>query len=104
VVLEVTAKDLDGKIIANDTRHYHPQATTQRGSNVMVYGAQWKASYVRDTSLQPFQTKAETFEFLLPEGTRCADVEVTLRYELDNPKRIIPIHQRSKRVSLDRCP
>ncbi|ADH87068.1 hypothetical protein DaAHT2_2403 [Desulfurivibrio alkaliphilus AHT 2] len=100
----MTAKDLDGKLIANDTRHYHPQATTQRGANVMVYGAQWKASYVRDTSIQPFRTKEETFEFLLPEGTRCADVEVELRYELGNPNQIIPIHKRTKRVTLDRCP
>ncbi len=100
----MTAKDLDGNVIAEDERHYHPQATTQRGSNVMVYGAQWKASYVRDTSLQPYQTKAETFEFFLPEEERCADVTVELRYELGNPDQVIPIHTHQELVSLDRCP
>ena len=32
----------------------------------MAYGAQNKSSYIRDTSLQPFQTKAESIEFDLP--------------------------------------
>ena len=100
----MTAKDLDGKVIATQSRHYHPQATTQRGANVMVYGAQWKASYVRDTSIQPFITKAETFEFIMPAEERCADVTVELRYELGNPDQIIPIHLVTERVTLDRCP
>lgn len=99
----MTAKNLDGKVIATDSRHYHPQATTQRGSNVMTYGAQWKASYIRDTSIQPYQTKAESFEFVLPDDERCADVTVTLHYELGNPDQVVPIHSYQKLVSLDRC-
>lgn len=99
----MTAKNLDGKIIETQSRHYHPQATTQLGTNIMVYGAQWKAAYVRDTSIQPFITKAETFEFILPEKARCADVTVELRYELGNPNQIIPIHLVTEQVGLE-CP
>jgi hypothetical protein len=97
----VTAKSAEGKDIFKDERHYHPQATNCLNEK-MVYGAQNKSSYVRDTSLQPFESKDETFEIKLPEGVRSADVTVELVYEVQNPENRIPIHKVTRRVSLDR--
>ena len=68
----------------------------------MLYGAQVKTQYIRDTSLQPLETKAETFEIFLPEGVRTVDVTVSLRYEIWNPDHMIEIHKINKKVSLDR--
>ena len=99
--MEVTAKAADGKEIFREERNYHPQASTCRDSK-MMYGAQWKVQNIRDTSLQPYSTKAETFEIKLPEGVRTADVTVDLFYEVHNPDYKIPIHKISKTVTLDR--
>ena len=96
----MTAKSTDGKEIFRDERHYHPQATTCLNSK-MIYGAQYKASYVRDTSLQPFESKDETFEIKLPEGVRAADVTVQLNYEISTPDNKVTIHELKRRVSLD---
>jgi len=97
----VTAKSVDGKDIFKDERHYHTQATSCLNEK-MVYGAQNKSSYVRDTSLQPFESKDETFEIKLPEGVRTADVTVELVYEVQNPEARVPIHKVTRRVTLDR--
>jgi hypothetical protein len=97
----VTAKSTDGKEIFRDERHYHPQATNCLNEK-MVYGAQNKASYVRDTSLQPWRSKDETFEIRLPEGVRTADFTVELVYEVQNPEARVPIHKVTRRVTLDR--
>jgi hypothetical protein len=101
VVLEVTTRAVDGKEISRDERHYHPQATSCLNEK-MVYGAQNKSSYVRDTSLQPFESKNETFEVKLPEGVREADVTVELNYEIQVPENKVLIHKLTRRVSLDR--
>ena len=101
MVLEVTAKTSEGKEIYNTERHYHPQATDCR-SNKMLYGAQVKTQYIRDTSLQPFETKDESFEIFLPEGVRTVDVTVSLRYEIWKPDHMIEIARIDKKVSLDR--
>jgi hypothetical protein len=101
VVLEVTAKTADGKEVYNTEKHYHPQATDCR-SNKMLYGAQVKTQYIRDTSLQPYETKAETFEIFLPEGVRTVDVTVSLRYEINKPDNFIEIAKVERKVSLDR--
>jgi hypothetical protein len=97
----VTAKSLDGKEIGKVEKHYHPQATNCRDTK-MKYGAQWKVANLRDTSLQPYKTKAETIEFDLPAGVRTADVTVDLVYEDVNPDNKYPIHSITKRVSLDK--
>ena len=97
----MTAKGVDGKDLFKDERHYHPQATNCLNEK-MVYGAQNKSSYVRDTSLQPFESKDETFEIKLPEGVRAADITVELAYEVHNPDYRIAIHKVTRRVSLDR--
>ena len=96
----MTAKTPDGKDVFNTQRHYHPQATTCR-DKTMVYGAQWKASYIRDTSIQPHDTKSETFEIELPEGVRTVDVTVELYYEINKPSNTAPIHTVTRRVSVD---
>ncbi|HET6922049.1 MAG TPA: hypothetical protein VFI16_02760 [Anaeromyxobacteraceae bacterium] len=97
----MTAKSAEGKDLFKDERHYHPQATSCLNEK-MVYGAQNKSSYVRDTSLQPFESKDETFEIKLPEGVRAADVTVDLFYEVQSPENRVPIHKVTRRVSLDR--
>ena len=101
MVLEVTAKTADGKEVYNTEKHYHPQATDCR-TNKMLYGAQVKTQYIRDTSLQPMETKAESFEIMLPKGVRTVDVTVSLRYEIWKPEHNIEIASISKKVSLDR--
>lgn len=67
----------------------------------MLYGAQVKTQYIRDTSLQPYQEKADTFEINLPEGVRTVDVTTTLTYEINKPDNFIEIHKMTKKVSLD---
>ncbi len=97
----MTARSADGKEIFREERNYHPQATNCLNEK-MVYGAQNKVTYVRDTSLQPYESKDETFEIKLPEGVRAADVTLELNYELHNPDYKIPIHKVTRKVSLDR--
>ena len=101
MVLEVTAKTSDGKEVYKTERHYHPQATNCK-DNKMLYGAQVKTQYIRDTSLQPYETKAESFEIALPEGARTVDVTVTLTYEINTPDNKIEIQKVTRKVSLDR--
>jgi len=100
----VTAKyqDKDGKDLeSKQERHYHQQATNCRDTK-MKYGAQWKVANIRDTSLQPLQTKKETLEFDLPESVRNVDVSVELFYEAVNPDNKYPIHLITRKVSLDK--
>jgi len=99
--MEVTATTPDGKEVFRTEKHYHPQASTCRDQK-MVYGAQWKVQYMRNTSLQPYETTSETFEIPLPEGIRTVDVTVALNYEINVPENKIEIHKITKRVSLDR--
>jgi hypothetical protein len=101
VVLEVTAKTPDGKEVYKTQKHYHTQASNCR-DNKMLYGAQVKTQYMRDTSLQPYQEKAETFEITLPEGVRTVDVTTSLIYEINTPDNFIEIHKMTEKVSLDR--
>lgn len=103
----VTAKTKDGKDVGTFEKHYHPQGSTCRDEK-MAYGAQNKSSYIRDTALQPFQTKAETFEFDLPvddKGAptiRTVDVTVELVYEIQSPDNKFTIAKMTREVTLDR--
>jgi hypothetical protein len=99
--MDVTAKTEGGEEIYNKQVHYHPQATTCRDTK-MIYGAQWKTGYIRDTSLQPRIPQNETFEIELPRGVRTANVTVELFYELVNPSQKFPIHTVKRKVTLDR--
>ncbi len=62
----MTGKTPDGKEIFRAERIYMPQSTTSRDSDEIVYGPFRKVGIARDTSLQPLQTKVETFEILFP--------------------------------------
>lgn len=97
----MTAKTVDGEKIEMQARHYHPQATNELEPK-MLYGAQVKTAYIRDTSIQPYRTKEGTFEFVLPEGVRTADITVNLSYDVVNPDMRYNIHQLTRRVTLDR--
>ena len=97
----MTAKTAEGKEVYNTERHYHTQATDCR-TNKMLYGAQVKTQYIRDTALQPYETKAESFEIFLPEGVRTVDLTVSLRYEINKPDNFIEIYKVERKVSLDR--
>ena len=96
----MTAKTADGKEVYKKERHYHTQATDCR-TKKMLYGAQVKTQYIRDTSLQPYDTKAETFEIFLQGGVRTVDVTVSLRYEINKPANSIEIFSETRKVSLD---
>ena len=93
----MTAKTEDGKEIFKESKIYMPQATNSRG-DAMVYGANFKMGYTRDTSLQPLQTRVETYEINFPYEdvekergkpkvreikAKEMDVTVELRYQLD---------------------
>ena len=93
----MTAKTGDGKEIFKESKIYMPQATNSRG-DAMVYGAHLKMGYTRDTSLQPLQTRVETYEINFPyedvekergkpkvREIKAKDIDVTveLRYQLD---------------------
>jgi hypothetical protein len=100
VVLDVTAKTPKGREVYKESKIYMPQATTYCDEK-MVYGAHRKAGYIRDTSLQPFEPKEETFDIHLPEGVRTVDLIVALTYQIV-PGNIFPIHEVKRRVSLDK--
>ncbi len=100
MVLEVTAKTTDGKDIFKEEKIYMPQATTCLDEK-MVFGAQWKVGYVRNTSLEAYKSTDETFEIKLPEGVRTVDVTAELTYQLF-PGDKIPIHTITRKVTLDR--
>ena len=83
------------------SRHYHPQATNTLEPK-MLYGAQVKVANIRDTSIQPYRAKEETFEFIMPEGVRTVDLDILLTYEVVNPGMRYDIHQLTRQVTLDR--
>ena len=76
-----------------------PQACDGR-NNKMVYGTHAKVEYLRDTSIQPYQTKKESMEFILPKGVKEANVTVSLKYFLLPPDKQYEIHTVTKRVVL----
>jgi len=95
--MDVTAKTKDGKEVFKASKIYMNHATNSRG-DAQVYGAHFKMGYLRDSALQPLQTKAETFEIDFPyedvekeKGkpkvreikAKEMDVTVVLRYQLD---------------------
>lgn len=83
-MLDVTAKTTDGKEIFRAERIYMPQSTASRGQDIMVYAPFRKVGIFRDTSLQPNQTKVETFEIVIP----FVDVEKEGRKVREFPKEI----------------
>jgi len=65
----VTAKTKDGNEIFRESKIYMPQSPIYgRGDFMWSGGAYpgWKAGMIRDTSVQPGQTRTETFEIKFP--------------------------------------
>jgi len=62
----VTAKTKDGKVVFNEQKIYMPQSPAKGRGDQMVYGPHRKSGMLRDTSLQPGQTKVEDFEIKFP--------------------------------------
>jgi hypothetical protein len=100
VVLEVTARDPEGKELFQTSRFYMVQATDAR-SNHMVLGPDKKLGIIRDTSIQPFAPKEETFEISLPAELKAAVLEINLSYQ-PRAGNVYPIHKVVRNVSLGR--
>jgi hypothetical protein len=100
VVLDVTAKDLDGKTIFQTSKFYSGQATDSRSTQTAL-GPEHKLGLIRDTSNQPFAPKEENIDIPLPPGLKDAVIEVNLSYR-PRPGNIYPIHNVVRKVSLDR--
>jgi hypothetical protein len=98
VVLDVTATSDDGKKIFETSRIFMPQATDSR-SNHMVLGPDKKLGLIRDTSIQPFAPKEETFEISVPPGVHTINVKTDLSYR-PRPGNVYPIHSVVKTVEL----
>lgn len=98
MVLEVTANTPDGKEIFRTSKYYMRQASDDRSSH-MVLGPDKKLGFIRDTSIQPFAPKEETFEIPLPAGTTDAILEINLSYQ-PRPGNIYPIHKVLKKTGL----
>ena len=62
----MTAKTKDGKEIFYDAKTYMPQSPAYGRGDKMVYGPFRKSGMLRDTSLQPGQTRTETFDIKFP--------------------------------------
>jgi len=66
VVLEVTVKTKDGKEVFAEQRIYMPQSSAYGRGDKMVYSPFRKSGMLADTSLQPGQTKLESFSIKFP--------------------------------------
>jgi len=97
VVLDVTIRDEMNRTLYAKRKVYMPQSTDSLG-NAMVYGPTHKLGIVRDTSIQPFAPKTETFQASMPEGIGKIRVNVDLSYQ-PRPGDVYPIHH--KTVELD---
>ena len=99
MVLDVTATSDQGKKIFKASKIYMPQSTTSL-DNTMVYGPDKKLGIIRDTSIQPFTSKAETFEIKVSETVKLVNVVVSLTYQL-RPGDVYPIHWIVKIVPIE---
>jgi hypothetical protein len=99
VVLEVTATDNKARTIFETSKIYMPQSTTSL-NNTMVYGPDKKLGIIRDTSIQPFASKEETFEIKVPESVKGVNVVVSLSYQL-RPGDVYPIHWIARKVPIE---
>jgi len=91
--------DNKGKKIFEASKIYMPQSTASIDST-MVYGPTKKLGIIRDTSIQPFAPKAETFEIKVSETIKDVTVAVNLSYQ-PRPGDVYPIHLILKQVSIE---
>ena len=66
MVLEVTVKTKDGKEVFAEQRIYMPQSSAYGRGDKMVCSPFRKSGMLADTSLQPGQTKLESFSIKFP--------------------------------------
>ena len=76
-----------------------PQSTTSMDST-MVYGPTKKLGIIRDTSIQPFASKEESFEIKVPETVKDINIVVSLSYQ-PRPGDVYPIHWIANKVSVE---
>ena len=95
----MTATDNKGEKIFEASKIYMPQSTDSL-DNTMVYGPDKKLGIIRDTSIQPFTSKEESFEIKMHETIKRVDVVVNLSYQL-RPGDVYPIHRIVKKVSVE---
>ena len=62
----MTAKTKDGKEVFSQQKIYIPQSPAKGRGDKMVYGPHRKSGMLRDTTLQPGQTRTETLEIRFP--------------------------------------
>jgi hypothetical protein len=98
VVLEVAATDKDGKKLFEGSKFYMPQAGDGL-SPVMALGPDKKLGLLRDTSIQPFRPKEETFEIPVHPGIKEVTVAVRLTYQ-PRPGNIYPLHSIDRKVAI----
>jgi hypothetical protein len=99
VVLEVTATAPNGQKLFEGSKFYMPQAGDGR-SPIMALGPDKKLGLLRDTSLQPFRPKEETFEIPVPKGINEITVAVRLTYQ-PRPGNVYSLHTLSRKVRID---
>jgi hypothetical protein len=97
VVLDVTAENQSNERIFESTKIYMPQSTDSLDS-VMVLGPDKKLGLVRDTSIQPFAPREESFEIPIPKDVKGVKVTVHLSYQ-PRPGDVYPIHSVSRSLS-----
>jgi len=97
VVLDVTAENQSGEKFFECTRIYMPQSTDSLGP-MMVLGADKKLGLIRDTSIQPFAPKEESFEIPITRGVNEVRVTVQLSYQ-PRPGDVYPIHSVNKTMT-----
>ena len=76
-----------------------PQSTTSL-DNTMVYGPTKKLGIIRDTSIQPFRAKEETFQVKVSKGIKSVNIRVELSYQ-PRPGDIYPIHSILRTLAVD---
>ncbi len=98
MVLEVTASGQKGEKLFKVSKIYMPQATDSRDC-IMMLGPDKKLGLIRDTSIQPFAPKEETFEIPVPKDMEEVLVDISLSYQ-PRPGNVYPIHSLQKKVVL----
>ncbi|MCZ7358113.1 MAG: multiheme c-type cytochrome [Candidatus Methanoperedens sp.] len=81
VVLDFKASDEKGQAIFSDQRIYTKTLIDQYGNEVADF---WKAASIsKDNRFKPRESRAEMFEFDVPDGTGKLDTQTTLTYQLE---------------------
>lgn len=93
----MTAHDRNKGKLFEASRIYMPQSTDSL-SSTMVLGPDRKLGLIRDTSIQPFSPKEETFEIAVPSGIGEVNVSVDLSYQ-PRPGDVYPVHSVTRKVA-----